>query len=271
VLYIFSAIYAEAKAVIRERKLRKVPGQGAFPQFADAAGGILLTLSGTGNAAAAAAAAATLAARRPGPNDIVLNLGTCAGRPEQQGNVYLCNCLKELSSGRTFYPDMRAALPFPEAALVTGNAVSRHPDSLYDMEATALYQAAGYFVGPHQMVFLKAVSDAGTGERMGAELLEQTMNRPEILDAVDTLWRISMEEPQRALTEEQEALLQQAEKDLCCSSTMAHTLRQYFTYAALAGGAPETALRAMYEDGRLPAASRQEGKKHLAELEQALL
>lgn len=83
-----------------------------------------------------------------------------------------CNKITEQTTGRTFYPDVIYRHPFAEAEIVTqavpyrGANETQDPENgagarLYDMEAAAVYQAGAYYFGPHQMTFLKVVTDHG--------------------------------------------------------------------------------------------------------------
>lgn len=261
-LYIFSALYPEAKPVIRHFQLKKEQGLHRFPQFCG--DGIRLTLTGMGNAAASTAVGSVLTADPPASQDILLNLGTCYGR--NVGAIYLCNKITELSSGRAFYPDMLIPGPFPEVSIATANRLVKEGEELADMEAAAVFQAGNFFLGPDRMIFLKVVSDSG--KLVTPAKVEQLMGQHEILNYTATLRDIAAEEPRSALNEEQTGLLSKLVEDLHCSATMEHSLTQYVTYLALAGIPWEESVQAMYREGRLPCRDRQEGKVRFEELKQ---
>ena len=43
-------------------------------------------------------------------------------------------------------------------------AANREAVVLHDMEGAAIYQAGSYWLGPHQMSFIKVISDHGTDQ-----------------------------------------------------------------------------------------------------------
>lgn len=106
----------------------------------------------------------------------------CCRAGALQGNAFLCSRLTEAATGKTFYPDILYRHGFCERGIVTGmNLIDDAEDGfsagfcgvpdevvaacaqdgffLYDMEAAAVYQAGAYFFGPHQMSFIKIISD----------------------------------------------------------------------------------------------------------------
>lgn len=259
-LYIFSALHPEARPVISHFGLKKEKGLHRFPQFCG--DGIRLTLTGMGNAAASTAVGSVLTAHPPADHDLLLNLGTCYGHTP--GAIYLINQIREESSGRTFYPDMILRTGFPEAAITTANHVVKHADGLADMEASAIFQAANFFMGPHQMSFLKVVSDSGS--LPSPAKVEEMMGQQEILDFVETLRDLAEKSPKSAMTKEQEAWADKLVQDLHCSATMEHELRQYLKYLCLEGIPFTQKLKAWYEEGKLPCRDRQEGKIRFEQL-----
>lgn len=107
------------------------------------------------------------------------------------GSIIIVNKLTDAESGRTFYPDMIYRHPFTEGEVKTsvhvytadegtrdeeqmkmeaaGQTVQNEEAmkeeaatlTVYDMEAVACYEAGNFYYGPHQMIFLKVVTDHG--------------------------------------------------------------------------------------------------------------
>lgn len=259
-LYIFCALHPEARPVIRHFGLKKEQGIHLFPQYCG--DGIRLTLTGMGNAAASTAVGSALTAHPPASHDLLLNLGTCYGTTT--GAIYLLNKISDASSGRTFYPDMIVRTDFPEAAITTVNHVVKHADGLADMEAASIFQAANYFMGPHQMSFLKVVSDSGSIPTPAK--VEQIMGQQAIFGFVETLKERSEPEKTDSRSKQYDELAQKLVKDLHCSATMEHELRQYLKYMILEDEPIAEKIEAWYTDGRLPCKDRQEGKRRFEEL-----
>lgn len=113
--------------------------------------------------------------------------GTCV----PLGSIIMVNKLTDAESGRTFYPDMIYRHPFTEGEVKTSVHVYTADEgtrdeeqmkmeaagqtaqneeamkaeaagqTVHDMEAAACYEAGNFYYGPHQMIFLKVVTDHG--------------------------------------------------------------------------------------------------------------
>ncbi len=228
--------------------------------------------------------------------------------PCQIGNLFLCNKITEQATGRTFYPDILYRHRFLEARIVTGSGIrQRLPHSasqlieqrlprikaeeedfyLYDMEAAAVYQAGAYFLGPHQMSFLKVISDEGDGRDVTPSEAERLIDRN--MDAITEY----ISDLQNAAHEEQSADILQDDDirkqyqtpmcsadqliderlclDLHCSRAMSEALRQYIRYCVLAGIDYAAVLENFYREGKLPCKDKREGKQCFEELKKRLL
>ena len=254
-IYIFTALYCEAQLFIEEYHLKKRMENTCFQQFYHEDAGMLLTVSGTGEIAAAAAVSSVCTKDRPGQSDFLLNAGICAAAAGKEG-IYLASKLTEQATGKTFYPDMLYRHCFQEAGLVTGMkqwktgtqaalwkelCCRESPgEELYDMEAAAVYQAGSYFFAPHQMMFLKAVSDHGEAGDLTADDVRQCMKtyKDSIVQFLAQLAKAGHDSLQKTrISQKQEADAEEWCRKLCadlhCSKTMEHMLRQYIRYADL--------------------------------------
>lgn len=242
------------------------------------------------------------------------------------GHAFLCNRLTEAATGKTFYPDILYRHRFCERGIVTGmnlidatkagfsTGLCGVPDEtaaacaqngvfLYDMEAAAIYQAGAYFFGPHQMSFIKIVSDVeelttesasadGRPERAALgksapgnpaagnlskeELIRLTEANLEGVTAYIDLLRAAETEgyggaASAAAGGYDAAFANKLCRDFCCSQTMKSALCQYLRYCALAGLDYRAAAETMYRDGRLPCRDKREGKLRLEEFKRQLL
>lgn len=197
-VFVFMALYPEAKPVIKRLGLRKRTDRTRFQEFVSEDSEIVLAITGVGPVAAAAAVAAVLTEYDAGQGDQLLSVGTAAALRGEHGSVetmeslcgeksssiiltesghdfgiFLLNKLLDQNSDRTFYPDMLIKSDLMEASCITGStvlsqraaafmAVAAEGYDLYDMESAAVYQAGNLFLGPHQMSFIRVVSDRGT-------------------------------------------------------------------------------------------------------------
>ena len=285
-IYLFTALYCEAHGMIKQFGLKKVDKSTHFLQFYNEDARMRLTVSGVGEIAAAAAVASVCTEFQPGLEDFLVNIGICAGTPGQEG-IFLIHKLTEEATGKTFYPDILYRHSFQERCLVTRripwDGTCRKDfilDAvLYDMEAAAVYQAGTYFFGPHQMVFLKLLSDHGVRERILPEQVEQlfALHRETISDFLKQLSIIGKEcysclgiSLHQQEMEEMERILGQLCMDLHATKAMRDSLKQYLYYAVLAGIDYQSVIRSMYQEKMLPCKEKREGKRCFEELKQRL-
>lgn len=232
-IYILTAIYAEAQALIQYFRLKKDSSRTCFQvfqnfendfenSFGDKETKICLIVTGTGSVPAAAAVSSICTEYKAGQGDFLLNIGICAavqgkntdsaGRHYQAGDIFLCSKIREQSTGKTFYPDILYRHGFQEAQIITGarpytipNTVEEDIESgeftLYDMEAAAVYQAGLYFFGAHQISFLKIISDFGDGQNVTPDDVKQLIGRnmERIAQYITSLQFIAQKEQQAGL------------------------------------------------------------------------
>lgn len=282
-IYIVTAVYAEAHAIITHFHLKKDVSFTRFQIFDNQEAGIRLVVTGTGGVAAAVAIADTC--KRAQAGEFLVNIGTCAGIQAEEkvyrvGQIFLCNKIKEQVTGRTFYPDILYSHRFAEGQILTG-AVPYTSDKgedgffLYDMEAAAVYQAGLYYFGPHQMSFLKVISDYGDGEKVTPELVMELMegHMEEISEYLNLLRKAGGCEqegancPDSRLQKEADLLC----TDMHCSKTMEAALRQCIRYGILSGADIEGVRKEMYFEGKLPCKDKKEGKLCFEEFKRRVL
>ncbi len=305
-IYIFSALYPEVQALIQEKNLKKQGNSGRFQQFADSDRNLLLTLTGVGEISAAATVAAVLSKENAGKGDFLLSLGSCAWirkenslnlgedfkeqgnyweNPPKIGEYLLLNSLKSLNSGRTFYPDLLERSSFREVSCLTGSKVISEEEDLtsssfpfydvYDMEASAVYEAANFFLGPEQMRFLRLLTDYGRGNEVSASDIQDLSLKKveEIIREVDKLLCISEEAKQgdEILTNSELFYVDKLASDMKLSKTLSDQLRQNILFFALSQLPWKEITENWYEEGMLPCRDKRTGQKLLGELKSGLL
>ncbi|MBO5459694.1 MAG: hypothetical protein J5981_05540 [Lachnospira sp.] len=285
-IYIFTALYCEAQSLISCYHLTKATGITKFQVFTNEEEGLCLTVTGTGNIAAAVAVTNVCTVFGAGKNDFLINYGICAGKSGEKniclGEIFLCNELVEESTCRVFYPDIIYKHDFREAEIITGENVAETLMSevrgknivLYDMEASAVYQAGAYFFAPHQMSFLKVVSDYGDTSSVTKEKVSQLTDKhlEEIASYIARLRQVQKEsELGGALDENTMKLFYKLCEDMHCSKVMEQSLMQHLKYCVLADMDYHKAVEEMYREEKLPCRDKREGKKCLEELKQRLL
>ena len=282
-IYIFTALHCEASLFIRHYHLTKNPKNTRFQEFHNESAGIRLTVTGVGEIAAAAAVGSVCTENRPTQGDVLLNIGTCARKAGSDG-IFLCNKITEQTTGKTFYPDILYRHDLTEETIVTGMIPCYGDDNkmsaafsdraLYDMEAAAIYQSGSYFFGPHQMMFLKIVSDSGKAKAVSKEQVAFLMEayREQLCGFIGLLQKITAEYAQMENCPiwEQGRMVEKLCADLRCSKVMSDSLRQHIRYFALTGTDTEAVIRGMYEEGLLPCKDKREGKLRFEELKRRL-
>lgn len=300
-IYIITAIYAEAQAIIQHFQLKKDSAHTHFQLFENNVENkktkICLIVTGTGSVPAAAALSSICTEYKAGQGDFLLNVGICAGIQGkntniaglhyQAGDIFLCSKIKEQCTGKTFYPDILYRHGFQEAQIITGaRPYYTMPDTfweeaksreftLYDMEAAAIYQAGLYFFGVHQISFLKVISDFGEGQNVTSDEVKQLIGRnmERIAEYITRLQFIAQDEQQAEIFSESkmQKKLNQLCEDMHCSTVMASLVRQYLCYCILAGVDFASVTDAMYQEGKLPCKDKKEGKLRFEELKKRLL
>lgn len=281
-VYVFCAFYGECSGLIKHYNLKKCQTDKyyRFDVFENENQPVRIILTGQGSVMAAAAVSGAASFFGIKAEDAIINVGTCAGDYEP-GQVFICNKITEEATGRTFYPDMILRSGLPERGLVTVPVVINKPiheyvnkDShnmaLYDMEAAAIYQAANLYVGPHRMGFVKVVSDNGDIEGLTPDFIKKLMAEAvdEIASYVD-MFVTDTHDMCRA--EESTQFTNQLCKDLHCSKVMENQVRQLIKYFSLEGTDYMTYINRLYDEGRLPAHDKKNGKVCLDEIKRELL
>ncbi len=281
-VYVFCAFYGECSGLIKHYNLKKrqTDKYYRFDVFENENQPVRIILTGQGSVMAAAAVSGAASFFGIKAEDAIINVGTCAGDYEP-GQVFICNKITEEATGRTFYPDMILRSSLPERELVTAPVVIRksiheyankdsHNMVLYDMEAAAIYQAANLYVGPHRMGFVKVVSDNGDIEGLTPDFIKGLMAEAvdEITSYVD---RFVADTHDMCRAEESTQFTNQLCKDLHCSKVMENQVRQLIKYLSLEGTDYMTYINKLYNEGRLPAHDKKNGKVCLDEIKRELL
>lgn len=293
-IYLFTALYAEAEIFIKRFHLEKNLKNTRFQEFYQEQAGIRLTITDVGEIAAAAAVCSTCSTFQPREGDILLNIGTCAHLAGKDG-VFVCNKIIEQASGKTFYPDLLYRHGLREDTIVTGMLPCNREENtksemvlcngseemskgnvgrnLYDMEAAAIYQAGSYFFAPHQMIFLKVVSDAGMAKEVSKEKVKRCMevNQVVLFDFIEKISAITHNNHGKEDAFQQEEIqVETLRRDMHCSKVMGDSLKQHIHYWELAGINYVSVIQDMYKNSLLPCRDKREGKLRFEELKRRL-
>lgn len=289
---IYCALYAEGQYLIQNYELKKEPECKHFQVFSNEEQNIRLVITGVGRTSAAVAVAEISTIYPPDACDCMVNLGSCAGGEDvPAGSVIMANSLMDVESGRTFYPDMIYKHPFLEGRVETSariheasskqNRVDGNTDAkqivVHDMEATGLYEAGNYYYGPHQMVFMKVVTDHGIAGPIDrdsyreafAGLMQDGIGK--VIGFLDGVRELLRKQDESRLMQPDTADIHSLAEDLCCSVTMRAELEQLLTYWRLAHYDVKPMIDVYYEQGLLPCKDKREGRRLLNELQRKWL
>ena len=239
---------------------------------------IRLTITGTGRVAAAAAVGNILGryTREELQEVQLVNFGSCARIGEETGNreklsddtggrkLYIIHKIVEEGTGRTYYPDVLLRNSLPEATLVTGDRIwdgkgipaaegagesaetadYGFPEAagsgpvLYDMEAAGIYAAGRLFLGPHQMHFLKGITDTGVNSHMDPGEFSSRMNTY-AGDAVEYIRQVAASGQKLRQPRTEDQTVQRISTAVHASATMQMQIRQLVHYAVLTQRDPD--------------------------------
>lgn len=246
---LLTALYPEAEPLIQYFQLKKTNTLKEFQLFVG--NDIQLLITNPSSISAAISFTQLICTQSFTSHDLFLNIGICGCENTDYpiGSIFLCNQIIDSTTQMTYYPDILYQHPFSEATLITvpiqkvkkemfpfyienkPDLPSSHTISLYDMEASGLYQAGITYLKQHQMLFLKIISDYLTPDMITKEKLSSLLSQalPSLLSFILTLLKRPIPEP-KMITEKEAALLHSIAETFCFSVTMTEQLKQLFLY-----------------------------------------
>ncbi len=271
-VYIFVALYCEAKPVI-DRLGLTVECDHPFCTYTDPEGEVRLILTGMGKMNSAMAVS-YVCGRFDAGNDILVNIGTCAGGKNRNG-AFLINKVTDKETGKSYYPDMIYNIGLPESEVTTLNVIaseeltSGDDDMLWEMEASGFIRSALHFASPHCIQLIKVVSDNGAEE--GSQITDKMLtsviadNMEKIIKAIEVLAAVTAVEAHPVID------VSAVESEFKCSETMRQDLIKLLTYCRNSRRDHEVILDKMREEGLIPAPDRKAGKEALNDFRRRIL
>ncbi len=273
--YFAVALYSEAKPLIEHFRLKKEPPFSRFQIFAN--GRIRLAVTGPGAMNAAVSTAYMLTLHRPEGDGVFFNIGICGAASDlfTIGQPVLCHKIIHRETNRTYYPDMLIAHSLREGVLETvSRPVQAGADGdlkgdFVDMEGAGCYEAASAFFAPHQMYFLKIVSDKLDGRSLTPEEVSALVQRNiPVVERLMELGESIVSRRRPALDEEEWSLLARVREQLKLSATLNHQLIQLAVQYKIRTGRP---LARLFDALDMQAQSKHEGKILFEQLRRKLL
>jgi len=285
-IYISTALYCEAQPFIQHYNLKKDVVESKFQIFRNDT--IILVITKTGSINAAIGVTYLCSGHIPESSDLFINIGICAAKKNDisVGTIFLCNKIIEQVTNRSYYPDMLFAHPFLESSIISSpNIINDIRKDIYadenagmdnelliDMEAAGAYQGASIFFQPHQLIFLKVVSDYGTGEKVTPEKVTNLIrcNIEKITSWLEQINR-NFSIKQTSFLAEEEECISKVIANLQCSVSMEHQLRQILRYYKLTHGNFCERLNQYMNNPNMPCKTKTEGKKYFEQLKSKLI
>ena len=268
-LYVFCALYGEAKPFIEKYELERDMSFSHYQVFGNA--DMILTITGVGVLPAAMAVTEVCTRIPPVSCDYLLNAGICGSIDSDvtAGDVFLVNKISDDVTKKEYYPDIIYKTGIPEKALCTVTVPGYVEGALTDMESSGVYAAGERFFSADRMVFLKAVSDMGDTENTPRELKERCADT--LLEKAQVFINEALEQSRRGIKDSLEQgkrgeddLAEKIEKlaeDLRLSATMNAGLKQLLWYMSIEGGDVRGLIERIYEEEELPVKVKSKGKR----------
>ena len=268
-LYVFCALYGEAKPFIEKYELERDMSFSHYQVFGNA--DMILTITGVGVLPAAMAVTEVCTRIPPVSCDYLLNAGICGSIDSDvtAGDVFLVNKISDDVTKKEYYPDIIYKTGILEKALCTVTVPGYVEGALTDMESSGVYAAGERFFSADRMVFLKAVSDMGDTENAPRELKERCADT--LLEKAEVFINEALEQSRRGIKDSLEQgkrgeddLAEKIEKlaeDLRLSATMNAGLKQLLRYMSIEGGDVRGLIERIYEEEELPVKVKSKGKR----------
>ena len=268
-LYVFCALYGEAKPFIEKYELERDMSFSHYQVFGNA--DMILTITGVGVLPAAMAVTEVCTRIPPVSCDYLLNAGICGSIDSDvtAGDVFLVNKISDDVTKKEYYPDIIYKTGIPEKALCTVTEPGYVEGMLTDMESSGVYAAGEKFFSADRMVFLKAVSDMGDTENAPRELKERCADT--LLEKAQVFINEALEQSRRGIKDSLEQgkrgeddLAEKIEKlaeDLRLSATMNAGLKQLLKFMSIEGGDVSGLIERIYEEEELPVKVKSKGKR----------
>ncbi len=235
-IYITTALYAEAKPFIECFSLKKDLTQNKIQLFSSNT--ILLLVTGCGILNSAMALSRLLGALPPSYGDVFANIGICGGNT---GGTFVCNKISSNLSNRSYYTDLIFPIPYENAEIISYITPQRDipKNTLADTEAYGLAMAAADFFSAERMFFIKTVSDNGSFLSLTPKNVTDIISKTAQKTA-DLLISLPAVPIPFSFTSEEESLIAQYKLTV----TQTHTLKTLLKYYKLKGGSIQNLLSA---------------------------
>lgn len=203
-------------------------------------------------------------------NDFIINFGICAGK--HVGEIYQCS---KIIGNKDYYPDIFTGINIKQACIklsdsvVDSEEVNANPDILFDMESAKIFDVCSKVLQPHQMSFLKIVSDAGSPD------IDTILSQVKIFtDKHSELIKNYFREIDEFLDNQhfdKNIDIGKISNALKCSVSMQNRLKQQLRYAKIIEADLDKFFNKLKNEDKIPVEHKKDGIKILNELDKFLI
>lgn len=240
--FISTSMYVEASSFVKNMNLKKDLECHKFQVFKN--DDVVLIITGVGKVISAVAVTYLFLKYKIKSDDIFINIGICGSKNKniRIGDIFLCNKIIDYDTKKTFYPDIILKHPFKEGNIQTISKVINDENmeiqsEIIDMEASAIYEAALMFLQPHEMFFIKIVSDHLNNEKIDSNNITTLVESKseEIIKWISDIKNVFLYN-KSILDQEEQRIVEDIIKKLRLTATMANQLKQLLKYYKLEKG-----------------------------------
>lgn len=180
-IIICTATYIEAEPFIKNFSLKKNLSEFKFQIFNNDY--IRLLITGVGKIKSAIALTYLFTKYKSSSSDILINIGFCGSRNKSYnlGQIFLCNKIIDHDTNKTYFTDILFKHPFKETSIDTCSSIIASninlQGELVDMESSGIYESALTFIQPHEIFFIKIISDYLTSDKLNIDILKDTLSK----------------------------------------------------------------------------------------------
>ncbi len=273
-IYISVSMYIEAQPFVKKLNLKKDFRFKKFEVFKS--NEVILIITGVGKIKSAIALTYLFSKYEIKSSDLFINIGV-AGSIDKNiliVSLFICNKIIDNDKNKTFYPDMILKHPFKETSIETFSSIVDKSNLnikgiLIDMEAAGLYQAALVFMEPHQIIFIKIVSDYLDTKDLTIKHISNLVDEKslQIIRFINDIKDVFYYDNE-VLSKEDIKALDILTQNLKLSVTMGNRLKQLFTYYKLQNG---DFLESIDKYISLECKSKNEGKRYFDKLTEKII
>lgn len=269
-VYLFFALYGEAKPFIEKWKLKKQNQYTKYQVFERES--FCCVVTGVGSMKMAIHATHFLTSRNIQEEDIFCNIGIAGTKASHfdKGELYFIHKIHSKESGRDFYPELLYRQKYQEASLETFSKVVEKEEEiqedLVDMEGAAFFETLHFFAKKKQIFLWKCVSDFLEGEKVNPEeLLKKHCEG--LATFLEQFHRVENREKE-LFQKKRRDLEERLWKHLFCSETMRIQGKDLLHYAELSEKNVEKMIQKYL---RKEVKTKTEGKKYFEDLRNEIL